>query len=431
MVECIEKNLVENTMQSHEKGKILILKLYHKIFSILLCDNQIRDIQVENHFTDGLGSIYVGRVQNVSSNIGAVFVEIRKGELTFLPLTEVKDAVLLNRQADGSIKAGDELLVQLVKEPVKTKLAGISTKLSLSGSYVVVEYRKPSSVVLSDNTEEKHKQADHIRISAKLGAKYRHIYQELEPLKDIAKRFDIIIRTNAAHAGNPAEILAEAQSLAEQMEHILEVGDKRTCFSCLHQSEPAYLSFVKNSYRSEYDEIVTDEREIYDRLMESNEANNNIRYYDDSMLPLYKLYAIETRIRELLDKKVWLKSGAYLVIEQTEALIAIDVNTGKYETRKNQEETYLKINLEAAEAIATALRARNLSGMILVDFINMEKKEHVQQLIESMKSLLKKDSVPAYVVDITGLGLMEITRKKKNKSFAEQMKDVSIRTEGE
>lgn len=402
-------------MQNHEKGKILILKLYHKIFSILIYDNQIRAIQAENQLTAGLGSIYVGKVQNVSSNIGAVFVEIRKGELTFLPLAQAKDAILVNRQADGSIKAGDELLVQLVKEPVKTKLAGVSTKLSLAGSYVVVESGR----------------AEHIRISAKLGVKYRHLYQELEPLKEIAGRFDIIIRTNAAHAGNPAEIVEEARSLAAQMEHILEIGDKRTCFSCLYQSEPEYLSFIKNSYLSEYEEIVTDEREIYDRLIESNATNNNIRYYEDSMLPLYKLYAVETRIKELLDKKVWLKSGAYLVIEQTEALIAIDVNTGKYETRKNQEETYLKINLEAAEAIATALRARNLSGMILVDFINMEKKEHVQQLIESMKSLLKKDSVPAYVVDITGLGLMEITRKKKNKSFAEQMKDVSIQTEEE
>lgn len=413
-------------MQSHEKGKILILKLYHKIFSILISDNQIRAIQVEDHQVVGLGSIYVGKVQNVSTNIGAVFVEIRKGELTFLPLTEAKDAVLLNRHSDGSIKSGDELLVQLVKEPVKTKLPGVSTKLSLAGSYVVVEYRRPNPVVLSETAEEKHKRVDHIRISAKLGTKHRHLYQELEPLKEIAERFDIIIRTNAASAGNPAEIVTEAKSLAAQMEHILKVGDKRTCFSCLHQSEPEYLAFVKNSYLSEYDEIVTDEREIYDRLMESSMSSNNIRYYEDSMLPLCKLYAVETRIKELLDKKVWLKSGAYLVIEQTEALIAIDVNTGKYETRKNQEETYFKINLEAAEAIATALRARNLSGMILVDFINMEKKEHVKQLIETMKSFLKNDSVPAYVVDITGLGLMEITRKKKNKSFAEQMKDVTL-----
>lgn len=138
-------------------------------------------------------------------------------------------------------------------------------------------------------------------------------------------------------------------------------------------------------------------------------------------MPLHKLYSVETRIQELLSRRVWLQSGAYLVIEPTEALTAIDVNTGKYEAGKSKEATYLKINLEAAEAIAWALRARNLSGIILVDFINMQKKEHNEQLTAYMKALLQKDIVPAYVVDITGLGLMEITRKKQHKSFAEQM----------
>ena len=208
------------------------------------------------------------------------------------------------------------------------------------------------------------------------------------------------------------------------MTRILEIGNKRVCFSCLYQSEPEYLSFVKNCYQSEYDEIVTDRKDIYETLLASEYTKScRVRLYEDTMLPLYKLYSVETRIQELLSKKVWLKSGAYLIIEQTEALVAIDVNTGKYEAGKEKEATYLKINLEAADAIAEAIRARNLSGMILVDFINMRKKEHIKQLTESMKAFLAKDSVPSFFVDITGLGLMEITRKKKSKSFAEQMKE--------
>ena len=107
-------------------------------------------------------------------------------------------------------------------------------------------------------------------------------------------------------------------------------------------------------------------------------------------------------------------------------MVAIDVNTGKYETKNNQEETYLKINIEAAEAIAIALRARNLAGIIVIDFINMKKKENMEYLVKIMKDFLKKDSIPSYVVDITGLGLMEITRQKKNQSFAEQMRDVKF-----
>ncbi|MCM1154534.1 MAG: ribonuclease E/G [Roseburia sp.] len=401
-------------MQTPEKGKILILRLYDKILSVLICRNHILSIQADDADSDSaIGNIYVGRVQNISHNIGAAFVEIQKGLLTFLPLTEAKSACITNRKPDGILKIGDELLVQLVKEPVKTKLAGVSARLSLAGSYTVIA---PGSG---------------IKISSKLGKKYDHLYKNLVPLQDIAAHFTLTIRTNAASLEEPDAVIAEAQALAARMERLLSTGDKRTCFSCLYQSDPAWLSFIRNCYQSEYDEIITDEKDIYETLLHEGYKPSNenktaamVRFYEDDRLPLYKLYSIETRIRELLAKKVWLKSGAYLVIEQTEALVAIDVNTGKYESRKNPEETYLKINLEAAEAIAEALRARNLSGMILIDFINMKKQEHVRQLMEYMKTLLKKDAVPAYVVDITGLGLMEITRQKKNKPFAEQMRSL-------
>ena len=312
-----------------------------------------------------------------------------------------------------------------MKEPVKTKLAGVSAKLSLSGAYTVIELPRKRNMEMTDANEQR--QAGSIRISSKLGAKYQHLYQNLEPLQEIAEKFHIIIRTNAANAPNVSDVVKEAQALAGELAHILEVGNKRVIFSCLHQSESEYLTFIKNCYRTEYDEIVTDKKEIFDELQNIEDFKEiPLRFYEDDRLPLYKLYSIETRIQELTGKKVFLKSGAYLIIEPTEALIAIDVNTGKYESRKNPEETYFKINLEAAEAIAVSLRARNLSGMIIVDFINMKKKEHTEQLTTYMKSLLKKDSVPAYVVDITGLGLMEITRQKKNKSFAEQMKGTQL-----
>ena len=418
-------------MNENEKGKILILELNNRLFSILIRGNRILSIQswalskqpltiskqlsadscsknklpTDNKFT--VGSIHVGRVQNVAVNIGAAFVELQNSEMTFFPLAELKDAIITNRKPDGRLKSGDELLVQIVKEPVKTKLASVSSKLSLTGSYVIVEYRK--------NADRQ------IRISSKLGAKYNHLYKNLEPLKEITEKFNIIIRTNAENAEDTSDVIDEARTLSDKLSHILEIADKRTCFSCLYKCEAEYITFIKNCYRYEYDEIITDEREIYDSLLEDSMLKtSNIRFYEDKMLPLYKLYSIETRIRELTEKKVWLKSGAYIIIEQTEALIAIDVNTGKYESRKDKEETYFKINLEAAEEIALQLRARNLAGMILVDFINMTEEEHVERLTQRMKELLKNDAIPANVVDITGLGLMEITRKKKGKPFAEQ-----------
>ncbi|MDE5932492.1 MAG: ribonuclease E/G, partial [Lachnospiraceae bacterium] len=389
-------------MAGSEKGKILILEFRNKLLSMFIRHNRIVEIRAEKAEENAcrIGNIYVGKVQNISKNIGAAFVEIQKGVTTFLPLSEAQDAILTNRKADGILKIGDELLVQVTREPVKTKQAGVSTGLSLTGSYAVIEYRQP---VTGKRREEG------VKVSSKMSTKYRHLYKSLEPLQEVARQFSLVIRTNADGLEDVSSVIAEAQSLAAQMTHILKIGDKRICLSCLYQSEPGYLSFIRNSYQSEYDEIVTDRKEIYETLLTDERiSSENVRYYEDAMLPLYKLYSIETKVQELLSKKVWLKSGAYLVIEQTEALIAIDVNTGKYEAGKKKEETYLKINLEAAEAIADALRARNLSGMILVDFINMQKKEHNERLMEAMKELLAKDSVPAYVVDITGLGLMEM-----------------------
>ncbi|MCM1122819.1 MAG: ribonuclease E/G [Eubacterium sp.] len=389
------------------KGKILILQLNGKLFSMLISNNQILSIQVHRQNDHAVGNIYVGKVQNISENIGAAFVDLGQGYLTFLPLTETKYANVMNRKYDGRLKAGDEIPVQIIKEPMKTKIAGVTTLLSLSGKYAVVGIPRQKKGT--------------VQVSSKLGKKKQARFRAMEALQKISEQYQIIVRTNAGELADEEPLLAEAKDLSVQLGHILQIADKRTCYSCLHRGEPEYIRFVENMYRAEYDEVVTDIVDIY-RTLQDKFAGTDIvvRFYEDNMLPLYKLYAVETRIKELLDKKVWLKSGGYLVIEPTEALVSIDVNTGKYEHGKDKEETILKINMEAAKMIAVQLRARNLSGIILVDFINFKVKEHEDQLVEYMKSLLKKDSITADVVDMTGLGLMEITRKKVNPSFREQ-----------
>ena len=392
------------------KGKILIIKLNEKLLTMLIRDNQILSIQVQRETDHAVGNIYVGKVQNISENIGAAFVDLGGGYLTFLPLTEAKHAFITNRRTDGRIKTGDEVLVQIVKEPMKTKLAGVTTEISLSGKYAVAGY--------ADNTDTAK---GIVQISSKLSKKHQLRFRNIEELQQIAERHRLIIRTNAGAMENDEPLIEEAQNLSGQLEHILQIADKRTCYSCLYRGKSEYLHFIENTYTAEYDEIVTDIPEIYEELKNHPAGTGlSVRLYEDAMLPLYKLYAVETRIKELLDKKVWLKSGGYLVIEPTEALISIDVNSGKCEQGKDKEETAVKINMEAAEMIAVHLRARNLSGIILVDFINLRKKEHERQLVEYMRSLLKKDSITADVVDMTGLGLMEITRKKVNPSFREQ-----------
>lgn len=427
------------------KGKILLLHLYDRLLTILISNNHILAMEAypEEVFsktigtdskqqktgqciTKPIGNIYIGKVDSIASNIQSAFIRINLDELLFLPMKEASSAHLTNRKSDGTLKVGDEILVQYIKEPIKSKLGGASTVLSLTGTYVIVSQKKRSIAIQSviQHDKENSVKQTSILFSRKIpeGLKYR--FSDSEVLQELSCRYDIMIRTNAGFLDDISDAVSEAENLADRLAKIERNADSRTCFSCLYKNGPAYLSFLQNCYQSEYDEIVTDDRSLYEELtaqMAALHVTAPIRLYEDAMLPLYKLYSVETRIEELTGKKVWLKSGAYLVIEQTEALVSIDVNSGKCEHGKSPEETFLRLNLEAAAAIARELRARNLSGIILVDFINLHKKENEKLLIEEMKHLLSLDSVPAKVVDMTGLGLMEITRKKIKPPVAEQL----------
>lgn len=158
----------------------------------------------------------------------------------------------------------------------------------------------------------------------------------------------------------------------------------------------------------------------------TKEDLNKLRFYDGKMLPLYKLYSLSNQLENALKKNVWLKSGGYIIIEQTEAMVVIDVNTGKFDgKKKDREQNFLKINIEAAKEIANQLILRNLSGMILIDFISMEKKESIDRLISILIEELKKDPVKADFVDITKLGIIELTRKKTKQSLAEIISNIN------
>ncbi|MDE7429733.1 MAG: ribonuclease E/G, partial [Lachnospiraceae bacterium] len=278
-----------------EKGKILILKLNAKLLALLLRDNQILSAQVCEPAAHAVGNVYVGRVQSISENIGAAFVDLGQEYLTFLPLTEAKYAYITNRRADGRLKAGDELLVQIVKEPMKTKLAGVTTRLSLPGQYAVVGVRSVSE------------KESRVQVSSKLSVKQQEHFRSLEALQAIAEKHCLIVRTNAANLTEETPLLAEAESLAKALTHLLAIAPSRTCYSCLYRSKPDYAAFVENAYRNEYDEVITDQQEVYDALVDlCRDAEIPLRFYEESLLPLYKLYAVESRMQELLARKVWL-----------------------------------------------------------------------------------------------------------------------------
>lgn len=243
-----------------------------------------------------------------------------------------------------------------------------------------------------------------------------------------SRGYGLIARTNAAEASKE-EFLHELFCLKKTYEKAAVSGQNRTCFSLLYEAEPFYVAAVRDVYSRNLEEIITDIPEIYEKLQEYlkdfiPDELEKLKFYEDKLLPVYKLYRLEHALEEVQQEKIWLKSGGFLVIQQTEAFVSIDVNSGKYTGKKKAEETYRKINLEASEEIARQIRLRNLSGIILIDFINMQNPDHQDELFHVLQKYLRKDPVKARAVDITPLHILEMTRKKVRKPVREEIFEI-------
>lgn len=396
------------------KGKILYLRYKKKLLGLLIQSGRLLSVGVyEEDSASLIGNIYVGKVQRVISNIQAAFVEIGDKQLAFLPFHEVKDPLLLNRAFDGSLRSGDEVVVQVARDSLKSKQPSLTTNLSIAGNYLVISGGNSRLGVSTKLSEEKRKELiSFLTENGLCSAKKECVQREAEKV-----RYGMVVRTNAGNLTDFTPLLKEWEELSEQFFRICREASYRTCFTCLHKRGTPFIEDLKNYNTEEYDEIVTDCRDIYQALIQEGEKLSDrpsVRLYEDDY-PLAKLYSVGTLLQTALDNRVWLRSGAYLVIEPTEALTAIDVNTGKYEAGRNSEDTFFRINKEAAEEIARQLRLRNLSGMILVDFINMKKEEHNKELLSYLRMLTAKDSIHTDIVDMTPLGLVEITRKRVSK----------------
>lgn len=405
-------------------NKYLIIKYQGKILSLLFHENRLVRARAEKEGENILGNIYVAKVKSILKNIHAAFVEIQPGYPCFLNLDRIRKPLLVNRAYDGRILAEDEIVVQIYKEAAKTKSPAATCSLSLNGKYCAVSFDRPGAVYSSKLSE---------KVRARIGA----ALEKEGVLKEYARKNGVIIRTNAKSLGDDISPLAEEiRQLSGKLQEIADAAHYRTCYSILYEAAPSYLTGMRDEYEGQYEEVVTDDPGIYETIMVYREANPSFhipaaRLYRDERLPLYKLYSVETRLQEALGKKVWLKSGGYLVIEPTEALTVIDVNTGKLVTGKDMEQTWLRINMEAAEEIALQLALRNISGIIIVDFINMKPEEHNKKLMSHFGNLLKQDSVRTELMDITALGLVEITRMKTSKPLREQLTEQGKQAKGE
>lgn len=382
-------------------ANIVITEYKNRICTLGFKQNQLEELHVDTQ-ESLLNSIYLAKVKNISKNINAAFVELFDGQMAFLPLDDTLNCPFIT-SADGRLREGDDIPVQIIKEAVKTKDPVVTTKLSISGAYCVVSLDKRKGG---------------FQFSKKLSAGKKEALKET--LADFVVPADsaVVIRTGAEQLVSIEELKAELTTLISAMDDIVLKVKTRTCFSLIYQGVPSYIEYLHHIADTDYKEVVTDVRAVYEALQASYKGNVPIRFYNDEF-PLSKLYSIESKMEELFAKKVHLKSGANLIIEYTEAMTVIDVNTAKCITKKDKDSVIYKINLEAAKEIARQLKLRNLSGIIIVDFINMENEEYQAELIQELKKLLKQDCVPCNYVDITALGLVEITRKKVQKPVYE------------
>lgn len=390
-------------------NRLIVTKWKQFIATALADDKKIFQLTLEPEEEGSiLNNIYIGKVQNIQKNIHAAFIDLGNGITGYYSLDDNSKHLYVNPKQSGRLCAGDELIVQVCREAVKTKAPVLTSHLAFPGKLAVLTVNSPG-----------------IGFSSKIKDSHWKEEMRLNLQKEINEDFGIIIRTNAKDA-SVTELIKEIRQLRQSYERLLENARYRNCYCLLSQAPKSFLSGIRNAYASELHEMITDDdclyQQIYSFLQEEQPKDlPKLRFYQDNLLPLRKLYCLEQTIEKGTAKKVWLKSGGYLVIEPTEAMVVIDVNTGKYSGKKTMEETILMINLEAVNEIGYQLRLRNLSGIILVDFIDMASEEHQKLLLEHLEKVVQKDPVKTTVVDITRLNLVEITRKKIQRPLYEQL----------
>lgn len=384
-------------------GKIVISEVRNKQLLFLMDEQnhpQFIKILADQAGDSITGNIYAGRVSDVVPGIQGAFVSIRKEQKVFLPFKECPD-----REDAVPLRQGDELLVQITKPAIKSKLPEASARLCLTGKYCVCRL-----------------DGHGINFSKKIAAsKCSELKTEIEEaVMPERKKYGFVIRTNAGLLSDTEPLLQEMKQFIDIFEQISQTGKYRTIYSCIYREEDECIKAIKNIPTDQYNEIVTDLSSVYEQLMNCG-IRVELRLYQDERLPLAKLYSLETHLSQALSPKVWLPGGGYLVIEPTEAMTVIDVNSGKGSSQKKmmQGQLYLKTNREAAFEIARQLRLRNLSGMIMVDFINMDSSEDEESLLAYLKECLEKDPVRTRLVDMTALGIVEITRKKESRTLAD------------
>lgn len=357
-----------------------------------------------------LGNIYKGIVRDILPGINSAFVDVGLEEKLFLSIKEVSDSLLREHRAGKKsqiqklFKSGQQIILQVKREGIGTKNPQGTMKISLPGRYWVFL-----------PTDER------LGISRRITDE-----QESRRLKRIAKKLKrkgegLIARTAAAGASEE-DLERDFNYLLGTWKGIEEQAQRVKAPALLYRGPDLVRAFLRDRLIEDVKRVVVDSERVYQQIkdflsyMHMEEFLDRIELYRGKR-PLFEVRGVEKQLRESLQPRVRLPSGGFLVIAETEALTAIDVNTGSDVRHQDQEQAILNTNLEAAEEIPRQLRLRKLSGIIIADFVDMKRRDHLEKVIHKLQEELKKDRVPADFVDITKLGLVEITRKREGESL--------------
>ena len=376
-----------------------------------------------------MGNIYQGKVVRVLPGMQAAFVDIGLDRTAFLYVSDVyKDFLDLERlmlenhkanedsdlddsdtpqvapfhgvsfQIEDLLREGQAIMVQVAKEPHGNKGARLTSHISIPGRHLVL-MPTVNHIGISRRIEDKEERE-----------RLREIIQEIRP-GDLG----FIVRTVGENSSKD-KLKSEMDFLVKLWTNIQTKMEKRATPGLLHKDLSISLRAVRDLFTREVDRLIIDSQEEYDSIMEfilafAPRLRYSAQLYEETE-PIFDAFGIEMEISRALQNKIWLKSGGYIVIEVTEALTAIDVNTGSYVGRRNLEETILKTNLEAVKEIAYQLRFRNIGGLIVIDFIDMEKRASRERVFTALKDALKNDKAKSTILHMSDLGLIEMTRKR-------------------
>ncbi len=396
----------------------------------LLEDGVLEEYSVERASDKNIvGGIFKGRVKNIENGLKAMFVDIGFDKNAFLHFWDALPAALDSgieeiSRADGKRKAakkptvkdipsiypvGAEVIVQVTKGPIGTKGPRVTTNLSLAGRYLVLMPYSDQSGISRKIEDPKERE------------RLRNILRELE----IPEGMGVILRT-VGEGQRSRFFVRDLSLLVEQWRSIEQKMKKLPAPACLFQEPDLIERTVRDFLTDEIDRVVCDDEESVKRMQDlvgqiSKRSRSRIEWHQ-GQVPVFENYRVEKQIEDAYHRQVWLPCGGYIVIDETEALIAIDVNTGRNKGQgRDMDKTILQTNLEAAEAIARQLRLRNVGGLIICDFIDMKSRKDQQSVYDRMRDRLKRDKSKTHVLPISALGLMEMTRQRAQESISSTM----------